>query len=94
VYEAGSGVHADMGFRPEVPVIALFRLMNFRVALAILVLGRGWRGDQGGVDNGTFTYLKPFSARCPLMVSKVWRVTPFASSKWQNFSSVGAACAD
>ena len=47
-----------MGLHPEVPLIAFFSLMHFRIALAFSVLDRGRRGDQGGFDNGAFLELQ------------------------------------
>src|SRR5271155_5718239 len=37
----------------KIPSIAFLGLMHLRVALAICILGGGWRGDDGRVHNGT-----------------------------------------
>ncbi len=44
VRDTGAGIHADMGFQPEVPLVSLLRLVHLRrsavaVALATAVLG-------------------------------------------------------
>jgi hypothetical protein len=63
VHQAGGEVDADMGLHTEVPFVALLGLVHFRVALAIAVLGRRWRGDQGGVDDGTLSHRQAFAGQ-------------------------------
>ena len=41
-----------MRFHPEIVLIALLRLVHFRVALAVLVLRRAQCMDDCGIDNG------------------------------------------
>ena len=41
-------IHADVAFHPEFPLIVLFRLVHFRVACFVCVLG-----GAGGIDNGS-----------------------------------------
>lgn len=48
------GVHADVRLHPEVPLVALLRLMHLRIALAVSVLRRRRCGDDAGVDHGSF----------------------------------------
>lgn len=48
------GIHPDMRFHAEVPLIALLRWMHFRITLTLLILGRGRRGDDRRIDNGAF----------------------------------------
>jgi len=50
VNQLGLAVDADVGLHPEVPLVALLRLLHLRVPLALLVLGRAWRVDDGGID--------------------------------------------
>ena len=38
VRDTGTRIHADMGFQPEVPLVALLRLMHFRITFAGAVL--------------------------------------------------------
>src|SRR5215213_4709081 len=38
-------------FIPKLPLVAFLRLVHLRVAALLLVLGRGRRGDDRGVDN-------------------------------------------
>ncbi len=45
------GINTDMGLHAEEPLIALLRLVHFRIALAILILRRARRVDQRGIDN-------------------------------------------
>lgn len=48
VDQTRTGVRADMHLHAEVPLVALLGLMHFRVALAVLILGRGWRPRTPG----------------------------------------------
>jgi len=60
VQQATGSINADVRFHPEVPVIALLRLVHLRITLAILVLRRWWRGDQRGVNNGPLAHHQTF----------------------------------
>jgi len=42
-------IRTDVRFHPEIPLVALLGLVHLRVALPLLVLGGGRRGNQGGV---------------------------------------------
>src|SRR5665213_1628257 len=53
VNNPGPAVDTDVRLHAEIPLIAFFGLMHLRVAFAICVLGRGWRGDDSRVHNGT-----------------------------------------
>src|SRR5665213_3254771 len=55
----GFAVDADVRLHAEIPLIAFFGLMHLRVALAICVLGGGWRGDDSSVHNNTRSDLDP-----------------------------------
>lgn len=46
VDQLGLAVHADLRLHPEVPFLAFRGLVHPRIALAVLVLGRGWRIDD------------------------------------------------
>lgn len=37
--------------------------MHFLVTLFVLVLGRWWRGDQGGIGNGPFAHHQPLGSQ-------------------------------
>ena len=39
VRDTGAGIHVDMSFQPEVPLVSLLRLVHPRIALATAVLG-------------------------------------------------------
>ena len=45
--QAAACIHTDLAFHPEFPLIALFRLMHFRVTLLLRVFRR-----TGGIDDG------------------------------------------
>ena len=46
-----SAIHARVHLHAEVPLLALLGLVHLGVALAVLVLGRARRGDDGGVHH-------------------------------------------
>lgn len=48
----------------EMPLVALLRLVHFRVTLAILVLGRTRRGNQGGIAHAVAP--RTFLIDCPV----------------------------
>lgn len=50
VHKASFGIHVNMGFHSEVPLAPVLGLVHLQVTLAVLVLGRTVRGNQGGVD--------------------------------------------
>ena len=52
MHQARLFIHTDMGLHAEVPLIAFLGLVHFRVALAVLVLGRTRRMNQRGIDDG------------------------------------------
>lgn len=45
------GIDADVALHAKVPLLALLGLMHLGVTLAVLVLGRAGRGNQGGVHH-------------------------------------------
>ena len=53
MYQARFCVGSDMRFHAEEVLVALLRLVHFRIALAFFVLGRAGRVDDGGIDNRT-----------------------------------------
>ena len=44
-------VCTDMRFVAKVPGVAFPDLMRIRIPLLLLVLGGGWRGNDGGINN-------------------------------------------
>lgn len=54
---------AHAALHRDVPGLALLRLVHFRVALLVLVLGRGRRCDQGRVNDRPSRIIKPLLAR-------------------------------
>src|SRR5437773_9983648 len=51
--QLGLAVYTDVGLHPEVPLVTLLRLLHLGVPLAVLILGRTGRVDDGGIDDGT-----------------------------------------
>lgn len=51
VNQLAATVHADVRFHAEVPLISLLCLMHLGVALLVLVLRRGRRIDDAGIDD-------------------------------------------
>lgn len=45
-------VGTNVGFRAKVVLVSLLGVVHFRVALAVLILGRARRLDQRGIDDG------------------------------------------
>ena len=54
MHQPRGGIDANVCFHAEVPLIAFLGLMHLRIALAVLVLGRGRRGDQCGINDRAF----------------------------------------
>ena len=52
-------IHPDMRLHPDMPVVALFRRTHLRVTLALVVLARGWRSYQRGIDHCPFLEQQP-----------------------------------
>lgn len=59
VDQTRTSVHTNVHLHAEVPLIALLRLPHLRVALAILVLGRGGRRNEGRVHQGALLQHQP-----------------------------------
>lgn len=55
VHQARLRIGTIVRLHAEVPLIAFLGLVHFRVALAVLVLGRTRRVDQRGIDDGALT---------------------------------------
>src|SRR4051812_29712695 len=51
VHQPRGDIDTDVGLHPEVPLIALLRLMHLRIARLLFVLGRGRGGDDRCIDN-------------------------------------------
>jgi len=56
VHQARLLVHAYVRLQPEIPLVALLRLMHFPIARMRLVLRRTRCGDQGGIDQRAFAH--------------------------------------
>jgi hypothetical protein len=52
-------VDADLRLQAEMPLVAVLRLVNFRVARMVLILRRTWRGNQDGIDQRAFAHQEP-----------------------------------
>jgi hypothetical protein len=48
-----------MGLHAKVPCITFLGLVHLRVSALLLVLGRRWRLDDGGIDNRAFLHHQP-----------------------------------
>lgn len=59
VNEPGFTVDANMRLHAEIPLVTLFRLLHFRIALFLLVLGGTRCADDAGIDDGAAGYLHP-----------------------------------
>jgi hypothetical protein len=60
------GIDADMGLHTEEPILAFLRLVHFRIALLVAVLGRWRRRDQGRVDDGPLAHHQAFAGQMPV----------------------------
>ena len=49
MHQTRLGIHADVRFHPEVPPVAFFARVHFRVARFVLVLRSAGRRDQGRI---------------------------------------------
>jgi hypothetical protein len=56
-------IYADMHFHTEMPLVALFSLVHFRVSRAGAVLRRRWRTNDRGIDNAAFTHSQPLLSK-------------------------------
>ena len=50
MHQTRIGIDTDVRLHAEMPDVALLRLRHFRIALAVAVLGRARRGNQGRID--------------------------------------------
>ena len=57
--QAAACIHTDVAFHPEFPLIALFRLMHFRVTLLLRVFRRTGGIDDGRIHNGSALHHVP-----------------------------------
>ena len=53
-YESRLSIDADVRLHAKVPLVTLLGLMHLGVPLPFAILGQRWRGDDRGVDDGTF----------------------------------------
>ena len=89
VHDRLLAIHADVRLHPEVPLVALARLVHLRVPLAGRVLGRRRRMDDGRVHDGARA-----DARMPLrfqvMVNRIQQAPHRScpSSRWRKFKMV------
>ena len=66
MYQATLAISTDVGFHPEIILIALLRLVHFRVSGLFPVFGRGRGGEDRGVGNRAF--FQEQALRCQLAV--------------------------
>ena len=53
MYQSAVLVHADMCLISKVPCVTLLDLMGIRVSFLLLILGRRWGRNDGGIYDGT-----------------------------------------
>src|SRR3954453_1775379 len=99
VHQAGGNIDPDIRLYAEVPLVALPGLVHLRVAAVLLVLGRGRRGDDRGIDNrppafagaGSCRISKPRSSSIALTSSNSPLVKSCRSSQCRKCSTVVAS---
>ena len=80
VHQSRLGVHADMGFHPDVPLAAFFALVHVRVALATGVFRRARCRNQRGVRRRSGLPQQPFVAHVVDRRQDLRRLTKSKSS--------------
>ena len=50
------GIHANIGFHAEVPLVAFLGLRHIRVSLIVFILSRARCFDHGGIDQGSLRH--------------------------------------
>lgn len=66
VDQARGHVHTGVRLHAKVPVIALLRLVHFRITLAVFVLRRWRRRDERSVNDVPFTHGQPLACKVSL----------------------------
>ena len=61
MHQARFNVHPNVRFHPKVPLVALLGLVHLRVALALAVLGRAGRGNQGRINGRSILERQTFT---------------------------------
>ena len=59
MHESASGIHTDVAFHPEFPLIALLRLVHFRITGFVCILGGAGGIDDGRIYNGASLHHMP-----------------------------------
>src|SRR4249920_2668672 len=80
-----------MRLHPEMPLVALLRLVHLRVAGLLLVLRRRRRGDDRRIDDGALTHQQAALSSIAPTSSNSARVRSCSSSQWRKFSTVVAS---
>ena len=63
VHQPRVGIGADVGLHTEVPLVALLGLVHLGIARLVPVLGRGGRGDDGGIHHRALRQHQPLRAQ-------------------------------
>jgi hypothetical protein len=66
VDQLAAAVHPDMRFHPEIPLVALLRLVHLGIACLVGILGRGRCIDDGRIDDRAGGHLQPLRRQMPL----------------------------
>lgn len=77
-------IYADMRFIAKVPCIALLDLMCIRIPLLLLVLGGGWRGNDGGINNRSLFRIRPCSVSAATTCVNSFSCNPFFTSRFRK----------
>lgn len=64
MHQPGVGIHGDMGFHAEMPLVAFLGLTHLRIPLTILVLGGTGRINEGGVNDRASPEHEPLGCEC------------------------------
>src|SRR5208282_1052718 len=73
---------------PEIPLLALLRLVHLRITLLLAVLGRGGRMDNGRVHDRAGRDPHSPALKCRFTVSSISPPSPCSSSRWRNLHTV------
>ena len=63
VRQARLGIHTNVGLHPEVPEVALLRLMHLRIAFAVTVLRRRGRCDDRRIHHSAAPHHQPLGGQ-------------------------------
>lgn len=71
MHQTRLSIGADIRLHAEEVMVALIRLMHFRIAFTFLILGRAGHMDAADVDNRALTQRQAFVLQVIVMVSRI-----------------------